>query len=143
MKFSTIVFTAMLAGLFFFTLTGFAVNLMSDNNADFSLLDGENSYFNDSFYQLGGELSETQNTSTIQLDAFTAETPTVGTDSFLFESVIGAFKVFGGTWKGIYNLTLGLAAETLGINEVIFNTFTAIILTLILFAGWRLLKQGE
>jgi len=140
-EFRNIVITGLLIGLFAFALMNISISLTNENDVNNSLL--ENEAINRSFGYLESNLSSTQDKSETSKTGFESENPTVGTDSFLFSSIISAGKVFTGMWRGVYDVTFSLFTETLGISPIVIGVITSILIITITLLAWSLYKSGR
>ena len=140
-EFRTLIIIGLLTGLFAFSLINFSVTLTNDNNATNIVM--ENDAINDTFGELGTELASEQDKGNSSKTLFESDIPLLGTDSFLFNSIIGVGKVFTGIWRNMYNLTFGLLADTLGISSVVLGVITTILLLTIILLAWGLYKTGR
>ena len=140
-EFRNLIVTALLGGLFLFALINASIFMTTNNNANNTLLDNE--AINSTFGQLESDLKTTQNSAEEAKTGFEEESPTIGTDSFLFNSIIGAGKIFTGMWRNMYNLTFGLVSETIGISPIVLGTLTTILLMTITLLAWSLYKTGK
>lgn len=137
----SLLFAAILTAVFFFAIVNFGVTLTNNNNVNNTLLD--NSVFNETFNSLENNLSNVQDTAQGQRENFEEETPIIGTDAFLFTSIIGAAKTFGSMMIKMYDLTFGLLGQVLGISPIIIGVFTGMLLILLIFLTWRFIKTGR
>jgi len=140
-EFRNLIILGLLTGLFIFALVNISISLTNENNVNNTLL--ENEAINKSFGYLQSNLSDSQSKSETSKTGFEVENPTVGTDSFLFSSIISAGKVFTGMWRGVYDITFSLFTETLGINPVVMGVITSILLITIILLAWSLYKSGR
>lgn len=135
---------SLLLGLFVCASLFFAV-YMVQNNGESSLRDDP--FINQSLNNLEGNLSQTQSGSQDQLSNFENDTPTIGTDSFLFSSVIGSAKNFRSTTTAIFNIAIDLISRSLGLNNssglIIFTTIITVFIIAIIFSFWSLYKTGR
>lgn len=136
--------TFLLIALFAFSLIAFGVQVSLDNNTNSTIL--KNDVINRTFAQLETNLSQQEGIAGDQRESFEGENPILGTDSFLFKSIIGAGKTFTSSLSIFNNLFFGFILKTLGLGEgkglVILGTFSAIILIIIIFVLWRSYKTG-
>lgn len=140
-NFRTLIVASLITGLFLFSMISLVIQMSTDNEIDAIILQNEN--INRTFSQLGGNLSNAQGVAQSQRLGFESEVPTVGTNSFLFESIIGAGKVFTGMWRNIYDITFGLLSTTLGVDPIIIGTLISILLIIIVLLAWSLYKIGR
>jgi len=142
MNMRSLIISALLIGLFMYAMISFGAQLAIDNEANQSILDHDS--INDSFRGLDTQLGNAQDQAQSQRVGFEGENiEDERSDSLLFLSIVSAARVFTSMLINIYNLTFGLASETLGINPVIIGVFSAILLIVLLLMAWRLIKTGE
>lgn len=139
--FKGLIITTLLIGLCVFGMLSWAITFQIDNNADQTLLD--NPSINDSYSNLYTHLNDAQGTSESQREGFEQEVPTLGTDSFLFSSIIGAVKTFTSTISNIFSVTFVFIGSALGISPVVIGVFVAIIIITAILLAWRVAKVGE
>lgn len=136
---------ALLVGLFLYAMISFGYNLGVDNNANKTILDDP--IMSDSFSELEDQLQSTQGVVEGQDTGFANDIPTIGSDSFLFSSIISVARALKGTAVGIYNLTFGLIARRLGLGQgaglVVLGTMVSIVTITFIFLMWRFFKTGE
>ena len=135
----------LLVALFIYAMIAGSINLSSDNDSNSSLL--QNTLINKTFSDLGANLSKNQEVASNQREGFETEIPTIGTDSFLFSSVIATGKTFTSKMSNIFNSTFGLIISTLGLSNtagaIILGTLIAIILITIIALLWSWYKVGR
>lgn len=141
MDFKNLTIIMLLLGLFIFAIMSASIGLTSENNVNNTLMESES--INSTFGNLQTQLETTQSTTNGTKSAFEQETPTLGTDSFLFSSIINAGKVFTTLISSIFNLTFGLISEVLGISPIILGVLSAILLLSIILLAWKLYKTGK
>jgi len=92
-------------------------------------------------------LTDIQNTSATQKQSFEEDSPTTGTDTFLFPSLIGAIKTFTGSLSIFYNLTFGLVLKKLGLGTgtglIVLSSISAIIMINMVLLAWSVYKAGK
>jgi len=139
--FKGLIITTLLIGLVIFAMLSWALTFQLSNNADETLLD--NPSINKTYSNLYTHLDSAQGTSESQRTGFEQEVPTVGTDSFLFSSIIGAVKTFTSTIANIFSVTFVYIGSVLGIHPVVIGVFVAIIIITAILLAWRVAKIGE
>lgn len=141
MEFKDIFITSILIGIGIFALIGFLFGFTYNNNGEVNILDDPiYSQLNSS---LSIELSGSSGTAQAQKEALDVDNPIIGTDSFLFTTIINSGKIFSNGITAIWNLTLGALINKLGVNTVIISGFVSIILVVIVLALWSLWKTGR
>lgn len=139
--FMKLIFTGLLVGLFTIAMISGGIHLAANNNSTSPLLDSD--AINRTFSSLISNATSSQDLTESQRQTFEKEVPTVGTDSFLFSSIIGAGKVFTGMWRDMFDLTFGLMAEALDLSPIILGLFVSMLLIAIILLAWSLYKAGR
>jgi hypothetical protein len=127
-------------GLFVIAIIGFSVGFSQDNNLNSSITD--NPHINASYVSINSSLSNFRGDSQNQLQATANETGTIGEDSLILPSLWGAVKTFFATIISIGNALVALPT-IVGIPPVITGTIIAIIVVMIIFLAWKVIKVGE
>ena len=140
MEFKDLINSSILAGICIFGLLSFAFIFQANNNAQVSL--SNNSLINSSFGQLQGNLTDSYATTSSQKENFEKEQPTIGTDSFIFTTIISTGTKVTSIMVNMLNILTKLIGQTLGISPVIIYGIIAIITITIIFLAWRVYKQG-
>ena len=143
-EFSQLVISAILIGMFTFSLIISGVIMQGDNNITESILQdpANNKTFND----LRANLSSQQGISQTQLEGFDTEAPEIGTNVFLFSSIVKAVKTLTSSLNLLYNVVFNLILVKLGLGSgaglVLFGGLLAILLVTILFLAYKVFKIG-
>ncbi len=144
LDFRNLVINSLLLGLFIFGIFVFSFTMAFENGLDPVLLQDE--LVNRTFANLSTTLIGGQGSAEDQRTNFESEIPTVGTDSFLFESVISSGKTFSSAMSVVGNIAISFVIRSLGLNEgngfVIFSVFITIIVILIILLAWKIYKTG-
>lgn len=128
-------------GVFIVAAMSFVVVMQQENNVTDDML--QNDIINNTFTDLGGDLSQIKSDSDSQRDSFEDEIPERGFGNLIIFSVVGVGKKFTGMIVGVYNTIIVLPAGILGVPEVVIGALTSILtLTLILLA-WRVYRSGS
>lgn len=121
-----------------------SINLATENNAESVLL--RDPIVNKTFSNLSTTLTGVQEVAGAQREGFESEIPTLGTDSFLFESVIASGKTFSSAMSVVGNIAISFVIRSLGLNEgdgfAIASVFITILIILIILLGWKIYKTG-
>lgn len=144
LDFRNLVINSILVGLFIFGVLIISINLSVENQVDPVILQDE--LVNTTFANLTNTLPTLQDTATGQREGFESEIPEVGTDSFLFESVIGAGKTFSSSMTLIGNIGINFVFRSLGMDSgegvSMKSVFVTILVILIIFLAWKIYKTG-
>lgn len=140
-EFREIVINGLLIGLFIFSITSFGIYLADDNSVNNTIL--ENEAFNNTFGDLGGELSDVQTTSQSQSNVQDVDVPTEESESLPLKSAPKMATAFKSMWRNIYELTIGLISSVFGISPIVTGTITAILLITMILLTWSLIKTGR
>lgn len=119
---------------------GFAINFYNSQNGEVSIMDDP--VIKDLNLSINQNLSQAFNTANDQKTSVESENPTVGSDTFLFSSMINTPKKLLGIITDLYNIIFTLIIKKLGISMVIISGFATIIVVIIIFSIWRTIKQG-
>lgn len=141
MKFGNLVIGIILVGLFFFSLTAFAVQTQTNNPTNSSLQN--DAVFNSTYNSIQSSLITTSGTANTTKNVLETDTPTAGFGSLIFFSIVGIGKLLSGTTIGMYNIIEGAAYHYIGISPIILGAISAILLITIVLAAYRLYKVGE
>lgn len=139
--FKSFIIATLLIGLCVFGMFQYILFTQLNNNTDENILDYP--ILNETYSTLYVNLSSVQGTAESQRQGFEQETPTLGADSFLFSSIIGAAKIFTSTVANIFSTTFVYVGSVLGIPPVVIGVFVAIALITLILLAWRLHKVGE
>lgn len=138
--FKPLMIGALLAAIYFVSIVSF-MGIMADNtNSSINIQD--NPAVNLTFGNVTLNLTNTQTLALNQSQSQDSNKP-IALFDFLFESIIGAGKVFKGIISGLYNIFFGFIASQLGIPDVIMYSMSAIVLILLILFAWRLWKTGQ
>jgi len=138
--FKNMIINAILVGLFFVAIVSFLGVMSLDNDIDDNIY-GQ-STINATLQATIANLTDGQAIAENQSLSQDSNKP-IALFDFLFESIIGAGKIFKGLWKDFYNIFFTFIQEQLGIPDVVLYTFTSIILILVILFAWRLWKTGN
>ncbi len=138
--FRTLFVTFVLVSIGALAIINFAAITANINNANQTVL--QNPFINKTFINLGGNISESENTAISQREAVKREQVEIPTGSFLLVSVVGTAATFGDIMVGVYNITLGLIFSFFGFGNEVLGALNSIVLGVIIFAGWKTFKTG-
>jgi len=141
MEFRHLLVNFIMIGIFAFALIGWSIFVQMDNSGNSSLM--ENQLINSTFVDLGTELSSTQSQAEGQRESQEQENPTASSGDLILFTITKAGKVFTGTIRAIYDITIGGASKVIGIPPIIMAGFTSILLVSIILLAWSLYKQGR
>ena len=147
--FKGIIIALLLAGVFAFSLISFGVQMQTDNDAPFTLLN--NTRINNSFNTLGSNLNKTQTVYAEQSSDFSSDQPeeSRGGESILLISIVGVLNVVGKIPVLLYDSTLGLAFDFLfgGSGDsgfgVVFGIFGSILILSVVLFAWKVIRTGD
>lgn len=139
--FKEFIIATLLIGVCIFAMLGFVVTFQVNNHANGTIMD--NPTINRTYSNLYTNLASSQGTAESQRTGFEKEVPTVGTDSFLFSSIIGAVKTFTSTIANVFSIIFVYLGSVLGISPVVIGVFVAIIIISVILLAWRVAKVGE
>lgn len=143
-EFRQLLISAILIGVFTFSLIGAGVLMQGNNNITEGIL--QDSIINNTFNDLGENLSNQQGIAQTQLEGFETEAPEIGTNVFLFSSIVSAGKTFTSSLSLLYNVVFNLIIVKLGLGSgsglVLVGGLLAILLVTILFLAYKVFKIG-
>ena len=139
--FKDLIIGAVLIGLFIVAIVSF--NIYNAENYDNATKLTENEAFNSSFNDMSNELEGIQSTAESQKTSFFKDIPVIGEVSIVLSSIVGIAKSISSVMRNIYNLTLRLIAETLGIPVIILNVITGMIIISTILLAWKLYRSGK
>lgn len=140
MELKDMISSAILTAIVLFGILSFAYYFAIDNDTSTSLFDDPE--INQSFKSLQGNLTDSYSSGKSSKEGYESENPTLSTDSFIFSSIISTGKTFTSTMTNIFNITLGLIFSKLGLSPILIGGIVAILMVLIIFLAWRVVKQG-
>ncbi len=130
-----------LISLFSFAALSFVIQLQIENDGPNSLL--ENDLINRTFIDLGGDISQNEQTVNTSKGAFDSENPAPGFGSLIIFAIVGVTKTFTGVITGTYNILILLPITTLGVPTQIANVLGAILMMSLVFMAWRVYRVGS
>lgn len=130
-----------LAGVFFYSLMSFAINLGNDNNAEMSILD--NPTLNNSFNRIENNLSLYTTQTETQKGIFEDEDVQVSFGDLIFFGIISTGKTISNMIVGVVGILLVPFLILLSFPPIVLGSISTIVLGLIIFKAWRLYKTGE
>lgn len=140
-EFRNVFVNFVLVGIVITGLLSFGILLQLNNNASETLLDDPSlNKLNSSIYS---NVSNARTGASGQLESQQGETPTEGTDSLLFFTIVEAPKVFINSITGVFG-AIGRTAETeLGIPRLVLAGLSAILLGSLVLLVWQLIRSGR
>ncbi len=133
-----ILFTLM--GLGGLAVISFVAQVGIDNNANQTILDEP--FVNKTFFDIGGSIESSAETAGAQRKSVERETVEIPPGSFLLVTVIGTALRFGDIISAFYNITVGLVFQYIGFESGVSQVLATIIITIIIFTGWKAFKTG-
>ncbi len=137
----TLVISALLVGIFSFALLSFGNQMSLDNNTKNIILEEEQ--FNRTFNTINVTLQDATNTINATREGFFSDIPIVGDLGAFLTSIVAVGRQSFSVVKSIYDLTIGLIAETLGISPIVIGVITSIIIIVSLLLAWRVYRTGS
>ena len=129
----------LLTGLFLVSLYQFGLGVASSYGKPASLID-------DPRINMSGiesQLSQASSDADDKFESFAKDNLFVTAGEIVLFSVWGIWKLVGGTIKAMYTILMGGLVNVIGIDPMVVGVVSAILLISLIFAGWRLIKQGE
>lgn len=139
--FRSLIISFLIIGLFFFCFVSFAYHIQIDNNANRTILD--DSQMNSTLGWITSNITESEDKALAQRNSTEAEVVEAPEGAFILKSIVSGGISFISMFVGIYNVTIGFIFKAIGIDTIIFQTLTSIIIITIVFLFWRLVKVGE
>jgi len=130
----------LIVGLFVIAIINGAYYFSLDNGLNSSIMN--DSVYGDAFNDMTVELTNAREEAAEQKNASEQETITVGQDSLLLGSINTARKVASGSFLGVYNIIAITAKRYLGIDPIVLNTISAILIFMVILLAWRLIRVG-
>ena len=141
MKFQTLIFTFLVAGLFLIAFVNFGNQLAIDNNANWSIRD--DARINSTIVTAEQNIVSTQSVTSSGRTAFEQESIKDDAADIILPSVKSVGTTIGGTMTSMYNLIFGTAASILNIPQIVLVTIVTILVTLTVLLAWKLYRSGS
>jgi hypothetical protein len=138
MEFKKLFVNFSLLGLIIFGMLSFIIIFQGDNNAPERIIN--NQIINNTYNQLYGNLSNTQNIAQQQGNIFGQVTPTESYGEVQIDSVVSPTKAFKSIILGIYNILIKLPSQILGVSTVVGAIISAILIMLLIIGIWAIWK---
>lgn len=141
MGFKDLVISFLIIGLFMFSLLSLGMQFAADNNAAVSITD--NKIINQSFRGIEAELNTSQGRYSSELDKSENQSLKEGSDNLLITSISQTRVVARSTIVLVFNVLATMFKTILDINPIVTGTFFSILLIIIIFGVYRLIRSGE
>jgi hypothetical protein len=137
--FKEIAINMLLAGLFLFAVFSFATGTVQNYGLNESIVKDERIDFD----SLESNIQETSEDAKKWEEAIMGENIFVSFGALVLFSIWGVIKLIWISTFGIYNILMAGASDVLGIPSIAMGVLTAILIIVLIFAGWRVIKSGE
>lgn len=142
-RFNDLIGNFLFAALMFVALFGLIVVVQADNNAvnpivDNPIFGGENGTFN----KLQEKISDVDNNSSAQYEAFSNEKPDPSFGSIVLFTIAGVGKTFGSLTIDIFEILVKLPVIVLGIDPNILSIISSWLAIVLVLASWAVYKFG-
>lgn len=127
-----------LVGLFLVCIFGFAFGIAQNYGQDSSVMNNE--YID--VTSIENQLNSTSESASNWYQAFTSDNLFVSAGAIVLLSIWGILKLIGSAIITFFGLYLDIVANVLGVPPIVTGTLTALLLIFLIFAGWRMVKQG-
>ena len=129
----------LLGALFFVSIMNFGIGIAESYGHDSSLVD-------DGRMNLTGvqqQLNQTSQDSNDWIEAITSDNIFESGGALILFSVWGVGKLIAAAIIGLFTVLIGSFVNVLGIDPLVVGTVSGLVMIGIIFAIWRLIKQGE
>ena len=142
MKFVSFIIGILLVGLFSFAAINFGLQMAVENNASVSLADDP--FINQTYGDLSVGLNDSQRDISGTQQSFENNTQiSSGGEDLNILSIPSILISITSAIRVIYNSTIGLIGNVLGIPNIVLNIILAILVFIGILAAWRVIKVGE
>jgi len=138
-NFSKYAINFILIGLFTVALFSWAFNVANDYDMDESIMKSDKFDYDSVEEQIEGTSEDAQAWS----DKFTSDNPLLSSGSLVLFAIWGVTKLVWTSVTSIFNLLFGGISNVLGIPVVVTGVLSSILIILLIFSAWRLIKAGE
>ncbi len=128
-----------LSSLFMLSMYQFGLGVASEYGHDESLIDDPRI----DMAGLENQLDNASSEANARFEAFSRDNLFVTLGEIVLFSIWGIWKLTTGSIVAIYKILTSGMVNVLGFDPVVMGTISAILLMALIFAGWRLIKQGE
>jgi len=139
-KFSSLLVTFIVIGLFTFCLITWGYLIQTNNGATETIIN--DTIISSAYTKIQGNLSELQSTAQSQRESFEKDEASTGIGELIFGSIRGTAKVFTSSVISFIGI-IGTLPAILGVPSIVLGVITAIFIVLIILSIWRLVKIGE
>ena len=127
-----------LLGLVILGIMSFAIQFQKDNDSPERLTD--NQIINNTYSDLLGNLSNSENSAKEQDTVFGNVTPTQSYGEVEITSIVSPTKAFKSMILGTYNILIKLPSQILGVSPVVSAILSAILILLLIVGIWAIYK---
>ena len=138
MDFKKLFTNILLLSLFVFGLMSFILITQTNNGVTDNITN--NSIINRSYYDLYGNLSESQAQAQSSSDTFGSITPSQTYGELEVTSVVSPTRVFKTMGIGSYNILIRLPMQILGVSPIVASVISAIVILLFVIGIWAIWK---
>jgi len=124
--------------LFTFGIMAFIVTTQLDNNVTNPITN--NTYINESYGELAGNLTGLQGDSQSAIDVFGNETPTQQYGELETKTIVFPTKTIRTMTLGLWNILVKLPMVILGVSPIVASLVSAIIIILLIIGIWAIWK---
>ncbi len=139
-KFEELFIGFALAGLLMVSIFSFGITLQANNEGGDKIEDVK--ILNDSYGELITDLGSSRDAAQTQVGIFDKEVPTAGFGSLILFSIISSGKVFKGFIVGTFNTLIKLPVSILGLDPVIPDVLSTLLILIMIMGLWILYKLG-
>ena len=138
--FTTLAVAFIITGLFAVAMLSFTAQIELDSGVNDTIFNEP--VINSTFSGLKTNISQSEEDVKSIKESFETSNPLLAVGELIFGSIITAATTIGSAIVGTYDV-IGVLGVYLGIPAVVFQVLTTILLILLVFLAWRLLKTGE
>lgn len=133
--------TFALISLFVFAMISFVVILQEEEGSSSSIL--ENELINRTFINLGGNITQQEETTNTSKATFESEIPEKGFGSLIVFAIIGVSQTLTSIITTTYNIIIVLPLTVLGVPNQIAKILGSILMMSLIFLAWRVYRVGS
>lgn len=139
MKFEEFSINYLISALFIVCLVAFSISLALDNGqTSDAVLDSRIPYSN-----LEGQINKVNTDSDSWKNTTTSENPQQESGLLVIRSIWGVMKTIWDSFLIIPNLIFNMAQDVLGIPPIVTTSIATILIVLLIFAMWRVMKGAD
>lgn len=141
MEFKSFFVMALLAGLFIFCFISFSYNLSTQNNATVNI--NQNDFVSNVYVNVNTSLANSEEIANATKKDFEKEKGVAGILGFALESILNAAKTFISSTVNLFGYMFTFSQEIFKLEPMIMGTILAIVIGLLVLAGWSLIRAGR